>query len=83
MEDFLAALLQFQHFRQFINHKIEQLKNQTVARDIFDKEAMFYDEGMRTCTQACVGLHVNVCVVTHSLVSPCLISIQRSIRTIT
>ena len=46
MEEFLSTLLHFQHFRQFINHKIEQLKNQSVARDLFDKEIMFYDEGI-------------------------------------
>ena len=45
MEEFLATLLHFQHFRQFINHKIDQLKNQSVARDLFDKESMLYDEG--------------------------------------
>ena len=45
MEEFLASLLHFQHFRQFINQKIDQLKNQSIARDLFDKEAMFYDEG--------------------------------------
>lgn len=46
MEEFLSSLLHFQHFRQFINHKIEQLKNQTGVRDLFDKEVMFYDEGI-------------------------------------
>ena len=46
MEEFLATLLHFQHFRQFINNKIDQLKNRSVNRDLFDIEAMFYDEGI-------------------------------------
>ena len=45
MEEFLASLLHFQHFRQFINNKIEQLKNRSSTRDLFDMEAMFYDDG--------------------------------------
>jgi hypothetical protein len=51
MEEFLASLLHFQHFRQFINTKIDQLKNQSIARDIFDMEAMFYDDEMKGTTQ--------------------------------
>jgi hypothetical protein len=51
MEEFLASLLHFQHFRQFINHKIEQLKNKATARDIFDMEAMFYDDELKGTTQ--------------------------------
>ena len=62
MEEFLASLLHFQHFRQFINHKIEQLKNQTVARDIFDREAMFYDDGTPPCVCVCVCVCMRVCV---------------------
>ena len=49
MEEFLASLLHFQHFRQFINSRIDQLKNRSVNRDLFDIEAMFYDEGLYTC----------------------------------
>lgn len=45
MEDFLGQLLHFQHFRQFINSKIDKLKNRTVERDLFDNEVMAYEEG--------------------------------------
>ena len=57
MEEFLATLLHFQHFRQFINNKIDQLKNRSVNRDLFDIEAMYYDEGMyiyQICTHTCI-----------------------------
>lgn len=46
MEDFLGQLLHFQHFRQFINSKIDKLKNRSIERDLFDNEVMAYEEGM-------------------------------------
>ena len=57
--------MQFQHFRQFINHKIDQLKNQTSARDLFDREVMFYDEGtyIHVHTEklySCIHVHVHI-----------------------
>ena len=63
MEQFLESLLQFQHFRQFINHKIDQLKNQTYARDLFDREVMFYEEGtyIHVHTEklySCIHVHI-------------------------
>ena len=45
IEEFLESLLQFQHFRQFINGRIEQLKTRKVERDIFDNEVLTYEEG--------------------------------------
>ena len=45
MEDFLEQLLHFQHFRQFINSKIDKLKRMNVERDLFDDEVLDYEEG--------------------------------------
>lgn len=47
MEEFLGQLLHFQHFRQFINSKIDKLKvkGMNVERDIFDNEVLAYEEG--------------------------------------
>lgn len=45
MEDFLGQLLHFQHFRQFINSKIDKLKNRSLERDLFDNEVLAYEEG--------------------------------------
>ena len=62
MEEFLATLLHFQHFRQFINNKIDQLKNRSVNRDLFDIEAMYYDEGMyiyQICTHYNNHTHIS------------------------
>lgn len=46
MEDFLGQLLHFQHFRQFINSKIDKLKNRKIERDLFDNEVLAYEEGL-------------------------------------
>lgn len=45
MEEFLAELLNFQHFRQFINGRIDKLKSQSLERDLFDIEVLAYEEG--------------------------------------
>ena len=45
MEEFLGQLLHFQHFRQFINSKIDKLKNRNLERDLFDNEVLAYEEG--------------------------------------
>ena len=45
-EEFLEQLLHFQHFRQFINTKIDKLKNSRLERDLFDTEVMTYEEGI-------------------------------------
>ena len=45
MEEFLGQLLHFQHFRQFINGRIDKLKNRIPDRDLFDDEVMQYEEG--------------------------------------
>ena len=45
MEEFLGLLLHFQHFRQFINGRIEKLKNRIPDRDLFDDEVLQYEEG--------------------------------------
>lgn len=63
MEEFLSTLLHFQHFRQFINGKIEQLKNQTYERDLFDREVMFYEEGV------CTSLHIPHTAITTTIIS--------------
>ena len=44
-EEFLCQLLHFQHFRQFINSKIDNLKNKIQERDLFDNEVLIYEEG--------------------------------------
>ncbi len=44
LEEFLGQLLHFQHFRQFINGKIEKLKNRVPDRDLFDNEVLQYEE---------------------------------------
>ena len=60
MEEFLATLLHFQHFRQFINNKIDQLKNRSVNRDLFDIEAMYYDEGIY------IYRYAHIIIITHT-----------------
>ena len=45
MEEFLGQLLHFQHFRQFINGRIDKLKGRTIERDLFDNEVLAYEEG--------------------------------------
>ena len=45
LEEFLGQLLHFQHFRQFINGRIEKLKNRTPDKDLFDNEVLQYEEG--------------------------------------
>ena len=45
LEEFLGQLLHFQHFRQFINGRIEKLKNRIPDRDLFDNEVLQYEEG--------------------------------------
>lgn len=45
MEEFLGQLLHFQHFRQFINGRIEKLKGRSIERDLFDNEVLAYEEG--------------------------------------
>lgn len=44
MEEFLAELLQFQHFRQFMNTRINRL-NQQLERDLFDEAVIAFDDG--------------------------------------
>ena len=46
MEEFLQQLLHFQHFRQFINSKIDKLKSRNIERDLFDNEVLLYEEGI-------------------------------------
>ena len=48
LEEFLGQLLHFQHFRQFINGRIEKLKNKVPDRDLFDNEVLQYEEGVYT-----------------------------------
>ena len=45
MEEFLEQLLHFQHFQQFINSKIDKLKNRSIERDLFDNEVLAYEDG--------------------------------------
>ena len=45
LEEFLGQLLHFQHFRQFINGRIEKLKNRMPDKDLFDSEVLQYEEG--------------------------------------
>ena len=45
MEEFLRELLHFQHFRQFINCRIERLKSKKQERDLFDSEVLLYEDG--------------------------------------
>ena len=45
LEEFLGQLLHSQHFRQFINGRIEKLKNRTQDKDLFDNEVLQYEEG--------------------------------------
>ena len=45
MDEFLQKLLHFQHFRQFINSKIDKLKRRNIERDLFDNEVLAYEEG--------------------------------------
>ena len=45
LQEFLGKLLHFQHFRQFINGRIEKLKEQSLERDLFDNEVLMYEEG--------------------------------------
>ena len=45
LEEFLGKLLHFQHFRQFINGRIDKLKEQSLERDLFDNEVLMYEEG--------------------------------------
>ena len=66
MEEFLATLLHFQHFRQFINNKIDQLKNRSVNRDLFDIEAMYYDEGMY------IYRYAHIIIITHTHIQAAL-----------
>ncbi len=54
MEDFLGQLLHFQHFRQFINTKIDKLKNRSLERDLFDNEVMAYEEGWSVLLEVCM-----------------------------
>ena len=44
MGNFLSELFQFQHFQQFVNNRIDRLSKHD-DRDIFDEEAILYDEG--------------------------------------
>ena len=55
-EEFLESLLHFQHFRQFINSKIEKLKTKNQERDRFDDEVMMYEEGR-------LNVHCTLCVL--------------------
>ena len=54
LEDFLGQLLHFQHFRQFINGRIEKLKNKVPDRDLFDNEVLQYEEGVFICVHASI-----------------------------
>ena len=75
MEEFLGLLLHFQHFRQFINGRIEKLKNRIPDRDLFDDEVLQYEEGglirviiinplrmRRRVTVVCLSVCVCVCM---------------------
>ena len=44
MDEFLGELLHFQHFQQFIKNRMDRL-NEHRERDIFDEEAIVFDEG--------------------------------------
>ena len=44
MEEFLSELLHFQHFRQFMNSRINRL-NQRMERDLFDEAVVTYEDG--------------------------------------
>ena len=44
MGNFLSDLFQFQHFQQFVNNRIDRLSKHK-ERDMFDEEAIVYDEG--------------------------------------
>ena len=57
LEEFLGQLLHFQHFRQFINRRIEKLKNRIPDRDLFDNEVLQYEEGQSSCTRTCTYLY--------------------------
>ena len=58
LEEFLGQLLHFQHFRQFINGRIEKLKNRMPDKDLFDNEVLQYEEGMSwsVWTMGCFAL---------------------------
>ena len=47
MEEFLTLLLEFQHFQQFLNGRIERLKCNR-ERDIFDDEVIVYEEELKS-----------------------------------
>lgn len=47
MEEFLASLLEFQHFQQFLNGRIERLKSNK-ERDLFDDEVIIYEEELKS-----------------------------------
>ena len=47
MGEFLSELFHFQHFQQFVNNRIDRLSKHK-ERDIFDEEAILYDEGNST-----------------------------------
>lgn len=51
MEEFLRELLHFQHFRQFINCRIERLKSKKQERDLFDSEVLLYEDELKGTTQ--------------------------------
>ena len=47
MEEFLQSLLQFQHFRQFLNSRIDAItKCSQKEKDVFDSELFTYEEGL-------------------------------------
>lgn len=49
MEEFLQSLLQFQHFRQFLNSRIDAItKCNQKEKDVFDCELLAYEEGLST-----------------------------------
>ena len=43
----MASLLEFQHFQQFLNSRIERLKSNK-ERDLFDEEAITYEEEIKS-----------------------------------
>ena len=47
MEEFLCLLLEFQHFQQFINGRIDRL-NSNKERDMFDDEVIIYEEELKS-----------------------------------